>query len=111
MGKAKDAIKEGFDTRGVEEAIQITHTLTAGQDMDQSENLREGDFVTLRKENKEVLVDSVARSEDGAFLGQIRSFPGLDKKTLKGLRLGDSILFQHEHVFSVVRTINLGMEL
>lgn len=111
MGKPKDATAESFEIREKEAPIQITHTLTAGQEMDQSENLREGDFVTLRKGKNDILVDAVERSDDTTFQGQIRSFPGYDKKTCKGLRLGDTILFKHEHVFSVIRTITLGAEI
>jgi hypothetical protein len=111
MRKPKDATTEGFDIRDDNVVIEITYTLTAGQEMDQSDTLRQGDFVTLRKEKKDVLVDSIQRSDDTTFIGEIRSFPGYDKKTIKGTRLGDIILFDINHVFSIVRTINLGPEL
>ncbi|MFZ7125616.1 MAG: hypothetical protein ACOWWM_05620 [Desulfobacterales bacterium] len=111
MRKPRNATEEGFETRGGDMPMNITHTLTAGQDMDQSESLREGDFVTLRKDTTEILVDGIERSADGYFAGTVRSFPGLDRKTLGSVRLGDAILFRQEHVFSVVRTINLGKEL
>ncbi len=111
MTTPKDAVSEGFDIRAEEATIDVTHTLTAGQEMDQSNSLREGDYVTLRVEENDVLLDSIERSGDDAFVGQIRSFPGQSRKTFRGLRLGDTLRFRHEHVFSVIRTITLGAEL
>jgi len=94
-----DAVQRGFIRRRSGQGIIFTAHYDRNTPLPQI-RLQDCDNAVLKLEDQAVLIHSLRPLPNGRFTGVVRGFEPAFSEKFKGIKIGDEIIFDDEHIFS-----------